>query len=263
MEKAEAGGRGDPEAVRRGRRLPHRRARRRHREARPDARAVQRRPTSQQQMRVRGVFDPTGCSTRPRCFRSTGGWRRERASSSPGAARLERGTQDNDPGFCRVTGLIRAVRDDERHHDLAHPRTNRMPAPSSPRRQRGARRSAWSAAARRRRSAVRRRLRRRCRPPRSRHHALRAGGAGDRRARRHAARRGRARRWPRRARNWPSSRWITAPLLGTTGEPTIGARCGGEPLRPAPHHGRRGARQPDRRALRQRAGRGRSSPAGG
>ena len=38
--------RGDPEAVRRGRRLPHRRARRRHREARPDGRAVLAPPTS-------------------------------------------------------------------------------------------------------------------------------------------------------------------------------------------------------------------------
>ena len=40
-------------------------------------------------------------------------------------------------------------------------------------------------------------------------------------------------------------------------------RRGREHLRPAPHHGGRGARQPDRRALRQRARRGRSSPAGG
>ena len=56
--KAEEAGDGHPEALRRGRRLPHRRARRRHREARPDALPVQRRPISQQQMRVRAVFDP-------------------------------------------------------------------------------------------------------------------------------------------------------------------------------------------------------------
>ena len=59
-----------------------------------------------------------------------------------------------------------------------------------------------------------------------------------------------------RARSCPSSRSTTAPLLGSDGRADHRRRRGGEPLRAAPHHGGRGARQPDRRALRQRARRG-------
>ena len=57
-ERGRAGGRGDPGAVRERRRLPHRRARRRHREARPDARAVHRRPTWRCRCAIKTVFDP-------------------------------------------------------------------------------------------------------------------------------------------------------------------------------------------------------------
>ena len=53
-----AGRRRHPEALRRGRRLPDRRAWRRRREARPDARSSSRRSISTQQMRVKSVFDP-------------------------------------------------------------------------------------------------------------------------------------------------------------------------------------------------------------
>ena len=58
QEKAEARRRRLLDALRRARRLPHRRARRRHREARPDAAASSAAPISTQQMRVRAVFDP-------------------------------------------------------------------------------------------------------------------------------------------------------------------------------------------------------------
>ena len=47
-----------PEALRRGRRLPHRRARRRRREARPDAATSSHPVDLEQQMRVKDVFDP-------------------------------------------------------------------------------------------------------------------------------------------------------------------------------------------------------------
>ena len=39
----------------------------------------------EQQMRVRAVFDPAGCSTRPRCSRWTGGWRQRRCHSGRAA----------------------------------------------------------------------------------------------------------------------------------------------------------------------------------
>ena len=44
------------------------------------------------------------------------------------------------------------------------------------------------------------------------------------------------------------------PLLGSDRRADHRRRGGGEHLRPAPHHGRRGPRQPHRRALRQRQG---------
>ncbi len=61
----------------------------------------------------------------------------------------------------------------------------------------------------------------------SRHHALRAGRTGDRRARRHAAGGGRGDAGRAAARSCRSSRWTTAPLLGSAGEPTIGAVAAG------------------------------------
>ena len=56
-----------------------------------------------------------------------------------------------------------------------------------------------------------------------RHHALRAGRARHRGAGRHAARRRWCARSPTRASSCPSSRPIYRALLGSTGEPTIGA----------------------------------------
>ena len=73
-----AGGRRDPRAVRCGRRLPDRRARRRHREARPDARAVQRdrpRPADAHQDRVRSqVAAEPGQGLSARRPRGGGDW---------------------------------------------------------------------------------------------------------------------------------------------------------------------------------------------
>ena len=95
-----------------------------------------------------------------------------------------------------------------------------------------------------------------------RHHALRAGRAGDLRARRNAAGGGRA----HAGRQGPAA---ALRADGSPRPPRLDRRAdhrrgrGGEPLRPAPHHGRRGARQPHRRALRQRPRRGDQSPAGG
>ena len=56
-----AGGRRDPRAVRGGRRLPHRRARRRHREARPHARAVHRDRPRPCRCASRPCSTPSGC----------------------------------------------------------------------------------------------------------------------------------------------------------------------------------------------------------
>ena len=80
-----------PAALRRGRRLPDRRARRRRREARPDGRAVRARPTSRRSSGSRTSSTRAGCSTRPRCFRSrrapAAGTRRERRREA-GCGRL-------------------------------------------------------------------------------------------------------------------------------------------------------------------------------
>ena len=80
LEKAEALRRRHPEALRRGRRLPDRRARRRRREARPDGRAVRPGRPGGADARSRTSSTRAGCSTRPRCFRWTCG---QRASAAP------------------------------------------------------------------------------------------------------------------------------------------------------------------------------------
>ena len=61
--------RGDPQAVRRARRLPDRRARRRHREARADARAVHRRRPGSADAGEDRVRSRLAAQSRPRCFR--------------------------------------------------------------------------------------------------------------------------------------------------------------------------------------------------
>ncbi len=78
---AEGRGRRDgrAEAVRRARRLPDRRARRRHRKARPDAPPVQRSRPRPADARARGVRSAMAAQSRPRSSRSTGE-RRERSS---------------------------------------------------------------------------------------------------------------------------------------------------------------------------------------
>ena len=67
------GGRGNSQDVRRSRRLPDRRAWRRHREARTDGAPVHRGRARAAEAGARACSIPTGGSIRPRCFRSASG----------------------------------------------------------------------------------------------------------------------------------------------------------------------------------------------
>ena len=115
-------------------------------------------------------------------------------------------------------------------------RSGRTPAPSSTMRSAaryssgGGTKAASAGRCRLQRDAVDRRAHR--------HHALRAGRAGDRRAPARRSPRSR-RRSAARARCCPSSRWTTAPLLGSDRRADDRRRGGRQRLRPAPHHGGR------------------------
>ena len=224
-----------PQALRRGRRLPDRRARRRHREARPDARPVQPQADLDQQMRgPRGVRSGLAAQ-------SGQGLSARRAPAAPGR---------------RVS---------EPRGDALAPRPRRRRRRSSRRRRRPARRSPSAAAAPA--PALGRPVRAdailsAARPlPASRFYEpaemVIGARAGTPLAEVEAAladerpdARLRADGPPRRS---------SAP----TGEPTIGGVAAANVSGPRRIHGRRRARQPDRRPLRQRPRRGRSSPAAG
>ncbi len=219
FERAEKFGADILKPVRRGRRLPDRRARRRRREARPDAGAVHRRSSWSSSGGSSPRSIRAGCSTRARCSRCKP-CRGRSGGMNELAPADEAGDRRGDPGRAR---------------------------------QRASR--CWCAAtAASSACCARCRRRARCHHAESvRHHALRAAGTDHLGPRRHAARRGRGGSWPRRASISSPSRPIFPPCSEHDRRADARRRGRHQPVRAAPGRLGRDARPRDGRARGERA----------